>query len=273
MKYVVNDTGFHFWHGTFAAAEHTYRGVLTMLRRLGFTIRRCEYTHKHYRCLTKHTMRANYGDLRAKIHVSGIHTEAIFYQDLVTENRNGGEYDFDKLEKMPYPIKLRWLWTRERIEAALREHGITNGSKKQFEDCTPLEWFNQTWTAERFDRGTDGWPSEKELRSWSRLDGDGNVLGHGETRYTRVRGRWLRCQVYGGINGMWQCYTNGRCINTASAPSLRSLFPGRGRMFEDRERGHKLKQALDMAVKAKDFMRAHKINGMMTRETSTGDHP
>lgn len=156
------------------------------------------------------------GDLQAELSVSGRCIELEMWQDIQNgENPNGGKYDFDKEGRMTYLQRLEMERTRSRIRDYLCNvfTGYTfEPPKLNSPNPDPLAYFNSTWNGEyekhrgvdRFERGADGWPSDKALSSWSRTDLDGLKLNHGDTRWLRdSKGRLLRGRVYGGINDMW----------------------------------------------------------------------
>ena len=92
-----------------------------------------------------------------------------FFQNVVHENRNGGRYDFDKFQKMPYMIRLQYKKyinqlirllkclvdvedTTSRSSADMRKNGTTNRK-------TRILTFG-AWTA-RHSRHITGWTGIK----------------------------------------------------------------------------------------------------------------
>lgn len=274
----VHDTHIGVWFES-AADDNlpSFLAILRFIERSGFAVYPCEETRKRYRTLTRLYRRGHHGRLKLKASASGRHLAFLFYQTEVFENRNGGEYDFDKIEKMPYLVRLRFQWVQARLLEFLAGHlGARREPRACYATSTPLEVFNN-WDfpsdrvngGHRFDRGPDGWPTEKELRSWRQTDGDHQVIRQGSVRYVQIGGRWLRCRVYGGINGMWHCVDGRRLIYQASSGSLRSTYPGRGRSYRESDVKSRLERALAEAVKDKAFLRAHAIQRVIERGEAT----
>lgn len=136
-----------------------------------------------------------------------------FFQEVVTENRNGGEYDFHKLGKMPYPIRKAFELALRAVRAHLAERGFTETFKIHSPNPDPLAWFNSCWDGDyerrrgthRFERDETGWPTVEEIgkRCWG-VTPEQPLIEQGGVRYFRDHnGRLLRGRCYGGINGMW----------------------------------------------------------------------
>jgi len=255
-----------------------YNKVLSWLAGAGFTVTKDPRIEKDFPTLSGTHDAGFHGELKFHSEFYNTGCKFEFYQDVVHRNPNGGRYDFDKLEKMPYQIRLRWLWTRQRIKRHLLEVGLTERDYKPKSPVpNPLTYFNTTWDMGemargglRFDRGPDGWPSDKELQSWSRTDQDGNTVSHGDTRYFRDRKGYLRrARVYGGINGMWMCiYGPGQTDYTHK--HVRELFtcsPAQVPRKVHPDRKNKLERQLRDAVDSQNFERAIIVRDLL-REKS-----
>ena len=219
------------------------------------------------------------GDLEYHLRVSGRHVELTFFQNVVTVNQYGGRYDFDRLRKMPYLVRKRYEWTEMRLCKWFHLQGLPRRESRVSPWPDPLAWFNSRWDGEherkrgthRFERGPDGWPTERELASWKQLDADGRRITQGAERYVMIRGRAMRCRVYGGINGMWLCLYGGHRILQESAGLLRSRMPGRGRHFPPEERLQRMRRDLLRAVRTTNFRRAEAVSQAMRRQFP--EHP
>lgn len=212
------------------------------------------------------------GDLQAQLKVGGRHIELEVFQDVHNvKNPNGGRYDFEKARRMSYVQRLEMERTRRRIRDYLCNvfTGYTfDPPKISSPNPDPLAYFNESWDSEyekhrgthRFDRGADGWPSDKALSSWDRRDGDGAPLNHGDVRWIRDgKGRLLRGRVYGGINGMWMfVYGPGQLDHThKNAGSFFSYRDGMPRKLVDSSvRRKRLENELSKAAGAMRFERA-----------------
>jgi hypothetical protein len=270
---------FHFYDTSITAlddndahARPLYNDLVRLLRRSGFAVG----PHPRIKAWKLHTLNATNrlgckSDLQVEVECSGRQVELKFFQNVVFDNPQGGQYDFDKLRKMPYLIRIRFEWIRRKIAGVLAAAGYVFRPDGPSWVVDPLGAFNHGWDGEyekkrgihRFRRGADGWPDEGELRSWTRKDGDGIPIWHGEQRYVLINGRAFRCKVYGGINGMWHCI-HGKdergCHTQQNGGYLRSVFPGRGRHFDERHKLVSIKRDLRRAIQARKFATAERIS-------------
>jgi hypothetical protein len=189
-----------------------------------------------------------------------------FFQEVVTVNRNGGRYDFDRREKMPYLIRKAFEAAMRRARAHLEGRGFTETTKLDSPNPDPLAYFNAHWDGDyerrrgthRFERDETGWPSTKEigLACWT----NGRpLITHGAVRYFRdFHGRLMRGRCYGGINGMWMVvYGPGRRDYTNL--SRHELFDCDPRILPRRlypRPAGRLQSLLKGAVAAEQFERA-----------------
>ncbi|MBA0420370.1 hypothetical protein D7Y22_05235 [Stenotrophomonas maltophilia] len=228
------------------------------------------------------------GDLHAELSIGGRHIELKIWQELHNvSNPNGGRYDFDKEQRMPYLLRLQMEHTRRKLRDYLVNvfDGYTfQAPKIASPNPCPLAYFNEGWDSEhekkrgthRFDRGADGWPSEKALRSWDRKDADGVVLQHGDVRCVRDRqGRLRRGRVYGGINGMWMLvYGPGHRDHVhMSAGEFFSFVPGMARKAVPTCRANKrLQQELALAISSQNFERAIVLRDITAQRAEVAAH-
>ena len=262
------------------------REVLTPLRLFlrgrGWTVEHDPDGLKHYQCIAKYMWVAHYGHLQLKLQQGGRHIEMAFWQDVVVEHPNGGQYDSNRFDKMPYLIRLRWIVeVRALLEYLRSTHGyampeLAKGPTLELQIARtaryghktrptehPLGAFNDSWDGEwdkkrgthRFERDETGWPSEKELRSWSY-----NGITPGCVRYwVEYHGHVLRGRAYPNMNGM--------CVFVYGPGMLDYTQCGAGELFVpgDRESLKKmkeyraipaLKRKLAEAVKAEHFEKA-----------------
>lgn len=241
-------------------SEQVFRGLMSVLRRHGYTVTKDERIERDYKILSKHhryvSRQTPAGLFECKAHWYPIGLELKGFQNVVFENPNGGEYDFNSLSKMPFLIRMRFLHFSRLVGDFLTRRGIP---QRKFlpSDASPLEQFNERWTAERFRRGPDGWPDESELRSWPQLTQDGVKIRQGMQAYClSYRGRWITGRLYGGINGMWLMYDqNNRTLENHNA---RHYFAGsepvrKGRVFTDGQRLSRFRRRWDDAIKHNEF--------------------
>lgn len=235
--------------------RHIFHSICRMLRSYRFEIGMDPRIEEHHKILSKYHRRGRHGDLEVLLEYGEKSIEIEFFQNVVHENPLGGQYDFSKLKKMPFLIRMKFKWIIAKLFSCLNFHGLACIPSDPSWHNDPLGAFNASGWCGRPPK----WPTEDELRSWRREDGDGQVINQGEWRYAIISGRAMRVRVYGGINGMWHCLAPG-IHSQQSAQSLRSVFPGRGRLFDGNHRRNRLNQALAMAVKSEDFLLAHRIH-------------
>ncbi|MBW6524463.1 UvrB/UvrC motif-containing protein [Sphingomonas sp. RHCKR47] len=250
----------------------TFYRLLDALQGHGFTVERdvgIEERHpsqgKYHRVGSHPTP---HGVLSFHAEASPIGCKVEFYQDVVTVNCNGGRYDFDKRQKMPYLIGKAFEAAVRAARAHLVGRGFSERRKLTSPIADPLAYFNQMWDGDfeqrsgihRFKRGDDGWPTEKELASW-RGASDEPRIEQGSVWYFRDRGgRLARGRCYGGINGMWTViYGPGSRDFTSKARfELFQCSPAAARRREvPAKRGiDRLQHELRSAVSAENFERA-----------------
>ena len=259
-----------------------FKRVIQTLNRLGWSVTMPEidpHDVMHYggnvaRWASERRRLCSKGDLKADLEISGRHIELKMFQSINCPTRpdHEGRYEWNKEACMPYVIRLEMERTRRRIRDYLCNvfSGYTfKPSKISSPNPDPLVFFNDGWDGEyektrgthRFDRGADGWPSDKELGSWNRIDKDGVRLNHGAVRWFRDdKGRLLRGRVYGGINGQWLCvYGTGKKDYThKSANEFFTYREGETKFKEPdtRIRAKRLSSELDKAIKSMSFERA-----------------
>lgn len=242
-------------------AQAVFHDVTALMASFGYAVGSDPVTDRQYPTLA-HTRRLcrHPGRLDAMVDVSGRGVTVQFF-------RPGGQHEQQKGLAFSYGQKLRWLWTAAKLVALATGGAFSGGlacrlvAKREFwRGDDPLGAFNDGWGHDRFQRGPDGWPSDKELASWSRLDRDGQVVRNGDVRYVQCGGRWVRCRVYGGINGMWHCQGEGNVyLNNVNVARLASVFPGRGRQFMPHERLTIIKRRLESAASDKKYLLAHRL--------------
>ena len=264
---MVNDG----WKSAFK--KDVFARIIQQLNRMGWNCEvPAEMVERYSLSFARNYRSCRKGDLHGELSLSGRHIEFAMWQELHNvSNRNGGRYDFDKEQRMPYLLRLQMQITRCRLRDYLVnvfDGYVFTTERVSSPNPDPLAYFNARWDGEyekrrgthRFERGPDGWPSERELSSWDRKDADGRPLSHGQVRWVRDhQGRLRRGRVYGGINGMWMLvYGPGRRDHTHE--SARNFFTYVTDMprkkVSEYQRRKRLQAELDLAVRAMNFERA-----------------
>lgn len=133
-EFYIHDTGIHFetsegrhefdprrrWvEEQYRHYSYFYR-ILHMLADEGFSVEKEPGTWKRYKSISRNYWYGKRGGLEfsAKKFPAGFEIE--FYQNINIENPNGGKYDFYKLEKMPYLIRLQYIVSMRKIVEMLK---------------------------------------------------------------------------------------------------------------------------------------------------------
>lgn len=234
----------------------------------GFVIGSDPKVDANYKCISKYHRYGRRGDLEvhAEVYATGCKFE--FFQNIVTVNSSGGQYDFDKLEKMPYLLRKAWELSCRRLSALLSSWGYDERKKVESQNPDPLADFNDRWDGEyekargihRFKRREDGWPDDSETyaRGYG-ADANGQRIEIGSIRYTRdLKGYLRRGRMYPNMNDMWgMVYGPGK--RDCTWDHARAFF-----LCDPRElprkahprRRERLEEELSRSVRAMDFKRA-----------------
>lgn len=272
------------WHGYEQEFTKTvFTPLRGYLRRRGWTVVR-DPRGQHYKCIAKWMWLGNHGDLQVKLQLGGRHIEIAFFQNVVHENPNGGQYDYDRLDKMPYLVRLRFLAEMKAlIEYLQTKHGYAGPQLAGREEWPlalriartarygknirptedPLGSFNDGWDSEwekrrgthRFERDETGWPTAKELRSW---DYHGITPGC-ERCWIHYSGHIFRGRAYPDMNGMcvFVYGKNPRDYTQVGSWELFTPKPGQSLRKVARHRCQStVKRLLDQAVKDQNFEKA-----------------
>ncbi len=284
----------------------TFNRLLDVLRAKGFSIGGDPWTDRSFKSLSRYHRMVEVGTPHGTLYA---HCEAStngcifeFFQEVVTVNRCGGRFDFDKRAKMPYLIGKKFEGALAALTAHLRGRGfvekteidapvrlmpihhrlnVAEGTALPLSDAeraaAALAAFDDKWDGEydrkrgthRFRRDETGWPTDDELGAYNRKDADGAVLGQGDVRLIRDhRGYLKRGRVYGGINGRWNfVYGPGPRDNTHV--SSYELFSGDPRTMKRRlKKARPLDKVLEEAVGKQDFRRAAALCDLIARKRS-----
>ena len=233
----------------------TFNAIRKLLTSNGFLFHQDQDVKKRHRCLARTHFHGQYGDLQFKAKIYPVGMEFEFYQDIVHENPHGGYYDFNKLEKMPYVIRLRFFWTLNKIVRLLEDMGFENHTKPVYK--TALEKVMQHRAEVEAFHGKNFYVGAR--LSYNAKDADGNCLEDGMFRYFRdYNGRLLRGTIYHNLNNMWWVVVNKDCYRNIAAFELFELNESvfRGRCVHPRRRKSKLESLLATAISNQDFEKA-----------------
>ena len=238
-SYRIYDTTIHYRNNTVNAPKGldswrfkyphfgTLHRIFNMLRAEGFTI---ENDAEVAKCIRRDYYIGRRGDLELYAHRYPAGFEIMFFQNIVIENQNGGRYDFDKFQKMPYMIRLRFIKYRDKIIALLKSVEDLEDESKA-DPRLAEEWIKaryvEEWHHEQKDMNfllsdLDGQTQE----SYNGRDRDEKTLHNGDVKYFRHwDGRLYRGRVYHNINNMWWVILDRFTVRNVASFELFDLTP------------------------------------------------
>lgn len=279
----LHDTHIGIWEEVVNEDDYkqVYDKIIRHFRSRGFKVFRCPEAKKHYRCISHKTHKGRIGDLELGMRLRGRHIEVEFFQNINRENPNGGQYDFDKFNRMPYLMQKKFVVEASHlIDMLIEAFGYRFGKKLSYSPDgaktsqrivdairgihatkDPLLDFNNRWTPTRFKRDESGWPIPSEFDYGYNKDREGIPLRNGMVRYFRDRKGYLRrAVVYTNMNSMWHAvYGPGWTDHTyLSCNRLFSLQPTDkfGRWFSCEQRKRKQEKVLKKAIAEMNFEKA-----------------
>jgi len=215
------DTGFNFYNNTgekqdrFGSKWSHYailHRLLNFMRSRGWSIKNDESVGE---CIRKGYWIGRKGDLEFCSHRYPIGFKIDFFQNIIYKNPNGGRYDFDRFDKMPYLIKLLFQNEVRHMKLFLESLGCVDTSKqiyKKAEDEIKQRFVecchHPQKTMDEFELSDlDGQTCKY---SYNNTDRDKKTIYNGQIKYFRDRrtGRLMRGIVYHNINNMWWVILN-----------------------------------------------------------------
>lgn len=189
--------------------EHyeNFKAALKFLSSIGFYVSEDKDVKLEYPTLSAKRRIGRYADLKFKAEWYQNAFTITFFQDVYHENPNGGFYDFDKLEKMPYLIKKQYELTQRKLIAYFENkcYKVTFGKNTKSGAAFIVENYIRSWHHPQntiFELSEiDGETSEYE---YAAMDRDKKIIHNGETKYFRGFDGYLRRgRVYHNVNDMW----------------------------------------------------------------------
>lgn len=241
-------------------SEAVFGELMNMLKSQGYKVTKDPRIERDYKSLSKRhryvsrKTPAGLFECQAEWYPTGLKLEC--YQNVVIENKHGGQYDFNKVSKMPFLIRMRFNHFRNIVCQSLKFVGFEFKPDVP-RDASPLDQFNKMWTPERFKRDADGWPAASELKNWRQQTADGVPIHQGMRAYSiGWNRRWVTGRIYGGINGMWMMYDSKNRIvenHNGSHYYANPTNVRKGRVANPARDQKILEEKLEKAFKAKDY--------------------
>lgn len=262
----IHDAGIHAWTEQ-KDDWASYREIRKTLREAAFVFHDDPRIRNNYPTLKQSRHAGSRRDLHfaSEIYPAGFRFE--FYGDVVRDNRHGGRYHFDKLEKMPYLRRQMAILVLRKISARLKELGFQDATKPVPEDS--MEFVrNERADLEAF-QGAGFY--KRPLEAYNAEDADGILLKDGDVRYFRTRnGRLLRGTAWHHINNMWWVVVNRRHVENIASFRLFAYDAARHGRKVHPEGRQRIKAALKRASENEDFERAIRIRDALRRAGAEG---
>jgi len=188
-------------HDSKREMEEIRAAIIRHLRTRGWRVHLDPIIRRRYPIIHQSYHRGNKGLLEVKIEVSSWAIRIEFFQNIVRQNRNGGEYDFEKRRRMPYLIGLAYQLERNRLADMLRERF---GILLQLEERR--RGIHYIMARRLSIRQSHGWSFYRCEQPLYNIQGaHGRPIHTGEIVYFRSRstGRMLRGIAFHNINSMW----------------------------------------------------------------------
>jgi hypothetical protein len=255
------------WEAQFKA--DVFGRIAATLADLGWTVGKWDRAEMYPAIAHNHHTCHHASGLEAELSVSGRSVELEMWQDVTpSEHPNGGKYDFDKLKRMPYLLRLQVERTRRRVTQALCEAFPGYSVKPP----TPVMGLLGV-TAEEMalhQRMTNGHykpelgRAEISMAS-NAIARDGGTIEHGGKVWARdYKGRVVTGTAYYSLGDNWDIVTGRYGLLRAHAGDIFTRPPENLRVKRNqRDARKRLERELQAAMKAMNFKRAEVLKGIL----------
>lgn len=258
-SFYEHDTTLTFWCKTTEdpLINEVRNSIVRHLRMRSFKVRLDAETKRHYSTICRNHHEGAKGELRFKMRLSGRCLEVIFFQNLVYINPNGGQYDFDRRQKMPYLIGKQYELERGKLaDLVLNVAGCTLQLDRKLIGIDLV--MSRRKEIEDF-HGNDFYA--KPPQPYNSRSATGCPVKDKEVVYfvDYMTRRWSRGIAYHNINNMWWVLlSSGQVRNMASFDLCYrdEIDDLKGCRIKREDIEQKLRGLLDKAVKAEAFERA-----------------
>lgn len=243
--------------------------IINLLNRRGFKVRPDETKDKVIRPEYKYGIN-KYG-IEVNIHTYPAGFEIQFYQNVTEpENSNGGQYDFDKYERMPYLLKLS---VTAEINAIIKLAGkfvkpINEGRKENAVEFILDRFQTNSFTKHHIKTLEDNAALMSDHdRAYNSDDRDKVKISNGDIKYFYERNRLMRGKAYHNINNMWWVILNDTEVKNMSSGSLFDFVPGTPfrKELTTPQKVQKLHTALKTAEQAQKYERCIVLRGLLQK--------
>lgn len=188
------------------------QAVFDLLKSRGWKIQTDQRVLENYSLIANCFFEGQKGELKFKADRFPAKSSLEFYQEINTINRNGGQYDFDKLLLMPYLLKCQFLVELKHIRTLLNSLGYADHSDHVFKTANDKikydfvrSWHHPQETMDFNLKDLHG----QTTGAYNSTDKDGKTIRNGDIKYFRDhKGRLMRGVAYHNINNMWWLLIN-----------------------------------------------------------------
>lgn len=206
-----------------------FKKTMSFLGQCNFYVGKDKRIEKHYPILSRDHRQGRSGDLEFKADRYPRGFKIMFYQNVVFENPNGGEYDFDKRKRMPYLLGKQCDLVMMKLSDFLLEKGVLNDTKiteKTAEDFIKSDYidsFHHPQNSMDFSLSDLDGTTIKSV--YNAKDRDGKILLNGDIKYFRngCNGYLCRGRIYHNINNMWWVIMDKRNVRNVASFQLFDL--------------------------------------------------
>lgn len=238
--------------------------LIRAMRDRGWKVGRDERIHRDYRCLSKSRRYCVHpSGIEAKIEQSGRYIGLELYQNVANvEHLHGGYYDHNKLERMPYLMRLRALLEIEALSAWLCTR-FGYGLKRDKKKLGPGGLDCDGYIAQHRDRDMFGDGITDPIADYN-SGGRDCVLQNGMRVYFMdSKGRWLTGIAEHNINNMWWVKCGRFTLKNEGSHDLQEKPPADLRKKGGHFRRERIENLMRQAADRNDFLRADQLRRVL----------
>lgn len=197
-----------------------------------------------------------------------------FYQDVVYKNPNGGRYDFNKFDLMPYMIRLSYLNEAKRLAKYAEKVGAHVEFVKKLSDTEEIIDTNNKNTHVHGKitclEDIKGLMKPYDLNHNS-TDANGKQIICGDEKwFYTYKGHICKGIAYHHINNMWWVMVNGKRHNIAAF----NLFDKpdvirRRKPLSQKEQMRRIEYELQTQLEKRNFLACHRLSTMLNKLNET----
>lgn len=245
----------------FAHDRETFASIKRTMKKAGYIFRQDVTVAKSIR-------RGHFAGYKDDVHfvcdVSPIGIKLEFYEDVIRDNKCGGRYHFDKMEKMPYLRRMKVRLIHEKLAARLEILGFTDStpitSKSAYafvlQDRADLIAFQ----GEKFYENPVYWTYGNSE------DADKRTIIEGQVKYFRDwSGHLLRGEVWHHINNMWWVIVNKSEVHNIASFELFDYDPARHPRKESKDPLPRMERKLSRLVERQEFEKCGALRDAIKR--------